>query len=51
MILDMRECDVILDEIHTYSGAAQAIVLKLVEILVQLNCRVHIGTATMPSVL
>ncbi len=51
MILDIRECDVILDEIHTYSGAAQAIVLKLVEILVQINCRVHIGTATMPSVL
>ena len=41
----------ILDEIHTYTGISQAIVFKLVEILVSLECRVHIGTATMPTVL
>ncbi len=51
MALDLEGCDVILDEIHTYSDTIQAIVLKIVEILVALNCRVHIGTATMPSAL
>lgn len=51
MALDLRGCDVILDEIHTYSEIIQAIVLKIVEILVALDCRVHIGTATMPSAL
>ncbi|MCI1648615.1 MAG: CRISPR-associated helicase Cas3' [Bacteroides sp.] len=51
MIVDMKGCDVILDEIHTYSGTMQAIVLKIVEILRNLNCRIHIGTATMPTVL
>jgi CRISPR-associated endonuclease/helicase Cas3 len=40
-----------LDEIHTYSETTQAIVLKIVEILCNIGCRVHIGTATMPTVL
>lgn len=48
MILDLKGCDIILDEIHTYTGVSQAIVLKLVQILKQLNCAIHIGTATMP---
>ena len=51
MVIDLKGCDVILDEIHTYSDVMQAIVLKLVEVLVHLGCRVHIGTATMPTVL
>ncbi|WP_430973913.1 CRISPR-associated helicase Cas3' [Sunxiuqinia rutila] len=51
MIADIRGCDIILDEIHTYSETTQAIVLKIVEILCNIGCRVHIGTATMPSVL
>jgi len=51
MALDIQGCDVILDEIHTYSDVIQAIVLRVVEVLIHLNCRVHIGTATMPSVL
>ncbi len=51
MITDLRGCDVILDEIHTYSGAVQSIVWRIVEILANLDCRVHIGTATMPSCL
>ena len=50
ILLDIQGSDVILDEIHTYTGVSQAIVLKLVEILVSINCRVHVGTATMPSV-
>lgn len=51
MTMDLRGCDVILDEIHTYSDVIQAIVLRIVEILVRLGCRVHVGTATMPTVL
>ncbi len=51
MIADLKGCDVILDEIHTYTDITRAIVLKIVQVLNYLNCRVHIGTATMPSVL
>jgi CRISPR-associated endonuclease/helicase Cas3 len=51
LITDLKGCDVILDEIHTYSETTQAIVLKIVEILCNIGCSVHIGTATMPSVL
>ena len=51
MVVDLKGCDVILDEIHTYSDMTQAIVLRIIEILVSLGCRVHVGTATMPSVL
>lgn len=51
MVMDLKGCDVILDEIHTYSDMTQAIVLRIIEILVSLGCRVHVGTATMPSVL
>lgn len=51
MILDLQACDIILDEIHTYSEVTQAIVLKIIEVLKYLNCRIHIGTATMPSIL
>lgn len=51
MISDIKGCEIILDEIHTYSETTQAIVLKIVEILCNIGCRVHIGTATMPTVL
>jgi len=51
IILDLKGCDVILDEIHTYTGVSQAIVLKLVQILNRIGCRIHIGTATMPKAL
>lgn len=51
MILDLKGCDIILDEVHTYSGIAQAIVLKIVSVLKHIGCRLHIGTATMPSIL
>ena len=51
MIVDLHGCDVILDEIHTYSETTQAIVLKMVEILCNIGCRIHIGTATMSTVL
>ena len=51
MLLDLEGCDVILDEIHTYASEIQAIVLKIIEILKSIGCRIHVGTATMPSVL
>ncbi len=51
LILDLKGCDVILDEIHAYQGISQSIVLKLIEILKSIGCNIHIGTATMPSVL
>lgn len=51
LLLDLKGCDIILDEIHTYTGISQAIVLKLVQILKGIGCKIHIGTATMPSVL
>ena len=51
MILDVKGCDIILDEVHTYSAISQAIVLKLIAVLNSLGCRLHIGTATMPSLL
>lgn len=51
MVMDLKGCDVILDEIHTYSDTMQAIVLRIIEVLVSLNCRVHVGTATMPTAL
>lgn len=51
MLLDLEGCDVILDEIHTYSSEIQAIVLKIIEILKSIGCRIHVGTATMPTLL
>ena len=51
ILFDLKGCDIILDEIHTYSDIIQAIVLKIVEILNAEGCRIHIGTATMPSIL
>jgi CRISPR-associated endonuclease/helicase Cas3 len=50
-LMDLRGCDVILDEIHTYTQITRSIVLKIVEMLKAIGCRVHIGTATMPTVL
>src|SRR5690554_1832030 len=51
VMLDVEGCDVILDEIHTYSDYSKAMVLEIVKALNSLNCRIHIGTATMPSIL
>lgn len=49
--LDVAGQDVILDEVHVYSGPAQAMVVEIVKTLVHLGCRVHIGTATIPGAL
>lgn len=49
--LDVRGQDVILDEIHTYDGATRSLVLEMVRALAALECRVHVGTATIPDAL
>jgi CRISPR-associated endonuclease/helicase Cas3 len=48
-LLDIKGNDIVLDEIHTYTEVSRAIVIKIVEVLNKLGCRLHIGTATMPS--
>lgn len=49
VILDIEGCDVILDEIHTYNDLSQSMVIEIVRALVYFGCRIHIGTATMPT--
>jgi len=51
ILLDIKGCDVILDEVHTYSGYSRSMVLEVVKVLKYFGCRIHIGTATMPTVL
>ena len=51
MALDLEGQDVILDEVHTYDALARAMVVQMVRTLVRLGCRVHIGTATIPTAL
>lgn len=51
VMLDLRGTDVILDEIHTYTEWSGAMVHELVRVLLRLHCRVHIGTATIPTAL
>jgi CRISPR-associated endonuclease/helicase Cas3 len=51
IMLDLQGTDVILDEIHTYSDVGRSMVLEIVRTLLRLDCRIHIGTATMPSLL
>ena len=51
VMLDLKGTDVILDEIHTYSDQSRSMVLEIIKALIRLNCRIHVGTATMPSVL
>lgn len=49
--LDLEGQDVILDEVHTYDGRSRAMLVQLVRMLHHLGCRVHIGTATIPTAL
>lgn len=51
IIIDIQGSDIILDEVHTYSNSSQALILKIIAVLKSLNCRIHVGTATMPSIL
>jgi len=51
LLLDLEGADIILDEIHTYGALTQAILFRLVEALHSVGCRVHVGTATMPTAL
>lgn len=47
--LDVMGNDVILDEIHTYTDISRSMVIEIVRSLIRLGCKIHIGTATMPS--
>ncbi|KAF0149559.1 MAG: metal dependent phosphohydrolase [Ignavibacteria bacterium] len=47
--LDLKGNDVILDEIHSYSNTSMALVYEIIKTLLYLQCRIHVGTATMPS--
>jgi CRISPR-associated endonuclease/helicase Cas3 len=49
LLLDVKGQAIIMDEIHTYAGISQSLILHLIEILSAHGCRIHIGTATMPS--
>lgn len=49
--LDLRGQDVILDEVHTYGPLALPMVERLVRVAAALGCRVHVGTATIPTAL
>jgi CRISPR-associated endonuclease/helicase Cas3 len=49
MAIDVRGCDVILDEVHVYADFTQSMVVEITKALVRLGCRVHIGSATIPS--
>jgi len=51
VMLDLQGADVILDEVHCYTDLSRAMVLEIVNALLRLNCRLHIGTATMPTIL
>ncbi|MCS6930048.1 MAG: CRISPR-associated helicase Cas3' [Saprospiraceae bacterium] len=51
VMLDLRGTDVILDEIHTYTEWAGAMVREIARTLLRLDCRIHIGTATIPTAL
>ncbi|MGA7719938.1 MAG: CRISPR-associated helicase Cas3' [Ignavibacteriaceae bacterium] len=51
LAVDIMGNDVILDEIHSYSDISQSMVLEIIKALLKLDCRIHIGSATMPSLL
>lgn len=51
VLLDVKGTDIILDEVHIYTKYSRAIILKIVEVLKSFECRIHVGTATMPSLL
>lgn len=48
-LLDLKQCDIILDEIHTYSEFSQSMIVEIVKVLRHLECRIHIGSATIPT--
>jgi len=49
--LDIQGQDVILDEVHVYKGIKNSFIISLIQMLKYHNCNIHIGTATLPTVL
>lgn len=48
---DVKNNDVILDEVHVYNDTSRSMIIAIVKALKELNCRIHIGTATLPTIL
>lgn len=48
-ILDISGQDIIMDEIHSYNREAKSFILTLIRVLLLFNCRIHFGTATLPT--
>ncbi|HRE58268.1 MAG TPA: CRISPR-associated helicase Cas3' [Candidatus Kapabacteria bacterium] len=46
--IDLMANDIILDEVHCYNPETQSLIMELLRVLVRLDCRIHIGTATLP---
>lgn len=44
--LDLKGVDIIIDEIHVYDGNSRSAIEKLISLLVDMGCNIHIGTAT-----
>lgn len=49
VLCDLEGCDIILDEIHTYSKNFNPYICKMISILKSYNCNIHICSATIPS--
>lgn len=49
--IDIKDCDVILDEVHVYTEFTQAMVIEITKALLRLNCNIHVGSATIPTAL
>lgn len=49
--IDIKGCDVILDEVHVYTEFTQAMVIEITKALLRLNCNIHVGSATIPTAL
>lgn len=46
--VDVMGNDIILDEVHCYNPETQSLIMELLRVLIRLDCRIHIGTATLP---
>lgn len=51
LILDLIGQDVVLDEVHVFKGIKNSFIIGLIKILNLIGCNIHIGSATIPSVL
>lgn len=50
-LIDIAGQDIILDEIHTYTPSFFVYIVNLIKVLKRYNVRIHIGTATAPTLM